>query len=314
MAKKLFIHIGAHKTGTTAIQQTCANQARALRDLGVLYPKVNWYHYAQHRLAFALKRSPDPARGDIPDLPVELDALNSAIARARTDKILISSEEFFSAPEPQIRLFAKGLQGATPRIVAFVRRPDAFLMSMYNQKAKHPGNQFCRPITPFIATPDQIDPDIRVHTCLSAWATVFGTEAISLCLYEDGPPLARVLQIMGLPGEAIAPAQRVNPSVPGAVIEAMRLSKLIGMDPDKQKKLYHLAQKEFTKAPPYHVSSRDRRAVLQAMAPETGALFAAFGRENPYEATTCPVPEDPPEAAPNLRMRDLMQLVDRLMA
>ena len=90
---ELTIHIGPHKTGTTAIQAAFSHSAAALRRQGVLYPKRHWRQQAHHRLAFALKGKEMPG-GDTPDLGAELEALCHTLAEAKGEKVLISSEEF----------------------------------------------------------------------------------------------------------------------------------------------------------------------------------------------------------------------------
>lgn len=312
--RDLFVHIGAHKTGTTAVQQTLSTSRSELMRCGVTYPKINWYHYSQHRLAFAMKGISDPERGDTPRLDREVAKLNDAIAGAETDKILISSEELFSAKISQIAQFAELLEGVKVHVIGFVRRPDTFLISMYNQKAKHPGNRFQRGINAFVADPYAIDADISFYTCFRNWASVFGLSQLHLCTYEAGDPLAQILRIVGLAPDVLSMSgPRINQSVPGAVIEIMRLSKLIGMHPEKQAALYKLAVDQFASYPSFSLSNADRRAILEALEPETSELFSAFGRENPYLVSNVELAPENDAPQQNLRLRDMMALVDRLL-
>jgi hypothetical protein len=311
--RDLFIHVGAHKTGTTAVQMTLAGLGAGLRSHGLTYPRSNWYHHSQHRLAFAMKGQKDPKAGDTPDLATEVAALNTAIAKADTDKVLISSEVFFSVPPAQIAALAAQIEGARVHVIAFVRRPDTFLISMYNQKIKGPVNSFAKPISSFVKDPLSIDADIAFATCIGNWTEVFGLAQTHLCIYEDGPPLAQILAAMDLPRDALEAAPFVNQSVPGAVIEAMRLSKITGMAPKKRARLHKTATKLFKGRPPLTLSGDDRRAILAALEPQTDALFAAFERPNPYAAAVFRDDPADPAGRSTLNMRDMMAVIDDLI-
>lgn len=55
MSKQIHLHIGTHKTGTTALQQTLAENREQLVQQGFLYPQAGWHQFAQHFLAFEKK-------------------------------------------------------------------------------------------------------------------------------------------------------------------------------------------------------------------------------------------------------------------
>ncbi|WP_397544404.1 hypothetical protein [Roseovarius salis] len=62
----LLIHIGAHKTGTTALQRAFEQNTAVLAAHGVTYPRTNWFHFAQHRLAFLWRRQQELELGVSP--------------------------------------------------------------------------------------------------------------------------------------------------------------------------------------------------------------------------------------------------------
>lgn len=305
---ELTIHIGPHKTGTTAIQIAFAKASGALRRQGLLYPRTNWLFPAQHRLAFALKDRAIPGL-DRPDTATEIDELLRALDRFSGDRAFISSEEFFACPPDAIQHLRDRLGPA--RIVAFLRRPDDFLVSCYNQKIKQPGNGFSAPIRRFLDTPEQIAPEFDYRACISAWADVFGDDAIRLETYEAGPPLARLRGILGLDDVPADPPGRPNASVPGAVAEIMRHAKATGMAETKQRVLFARIQRFFAGYPPFVVSMEDRNRLLSATEPDMDTLFARFGLSNPYRA------HRPADAAPardhNLVHQDLLRFMETLL-
>ena len=312
LMSELFLHIGAHKTGTTALQKFFQEQANTLHLLGVLYPATNWYHHSQHRLAFAMKKMRDPAAQDFPELEQEVDELNEAIANDGSPQIFISSEEFFSCPPERILQFSQLLVAESIQIVATVRRPDDMLLSMYNQKAKQPGNKFKRLIKPFLDAPQSLDPDLSFLTCITNWTSAFGTDRLTLLTYETDGPVNQMLRVLGLECGAVADAARLNKSVPGAVIEIMRLSKAMNLDRAIQDKLYKIARKELSDRPQFYLSDDMRRTVVAAFEEDNNTLFAQFGQENPYTLASYE-PVETGEPRQNMSFRDLMVLINLLL-
>ena len=309
---EIILHIGPHKTGTTSVQTAFTKSASALRKRGFLYPKCNWNHPAQHRLAFAMKGGRAPGRGDTPDLEAELAELTQTIASFRGERVLLSSEEFFSCPPAGIQRLQRALSGHEVRLVTFLRRPDNFLISSYNQKIKSSGNGFAFPIRRFLNNPRSIAPELSYATCLERWCDVFGDKALTLSTYEAAPPLDQLREMLDLSDTVPGEPQRLNASVPGVVAEVMRLAKTIGMDPARQKKLFQRALTLFEGEPPFYVPDEDRRAVIAVFEEENTRLFARFGQDNPYTAAAMPSSPQP-ERLHNIILPDLMRLIDDLI-
>ena len=303
------IHIGPHKTGTTAIQTAFARAASALKREGILYPKTTWRQTAHHRLAFALKGKKIPG-GGTPDLNEELDAICHTISGFQGRHAFLSSEEFFSLG-PEALTTLKTRLRAPIRIVTFLRRPDNFLISCYNQKIKQPGNGFAAPIKPFLDAPRKIAPEMDFAGAIATWADVFGDDAIVLETYEAGPPLVRLRALLGLKHLPPDPDHRMNVSVPGVAVEIMRHAKISGMEETHQSKLLARSRQVYQGYPPYVVSDADRMAVIAEMEPDLNALFERFGQDNPYTVSNFqPVPCDRDY---NANMQDIMRLLDSFL-
>ena len=93
-AKRVLIHAGTHKTGTTSLQALFTRHRGALRARGILYPTTgilpNPYEIdSQTNIAWELMGHPsfDPAVGTLDDLIAE-------VASSDCEKVLLSSEEF----------------------------------------------------------------------------------------------------------------------------------------------------------------------------------------------------------------------------
>ena len=305
----LFIHIGPHKTGTTAIQTCFADNASTLRRKGVLYPKCNWAYPAQHRLAFAMKDKINPIDGSRPDFTTELEALCTALEKSRLPTAFISSEEFFASPKERIAALKAALPVKTVTVLAYPRRPDAFLLSCYNQKIKQVGNGFAAPIARFLKEPRKIAPEIDYLACLTAWADVFGNDHIAVRPFEASSPLDDILRHLDI--SKIGTQRTLNQSVPGAVAEVMRLAKVQDMDVAQQRKLFAKANETFMGWPPFSTPDADRLRIIEEFEADNDALFARFGQENPYRAATfIPVSPAPKQ---NITVHDLTRLIAALL-
>ncbi len=112
MKKRLFLHIGSHKTATTFLQNSLTRNAPALRDLGLLYPKAGRIHGAHFKLCWALKEpaTRDSALEDLDDwaalfqeidaAPEEIVVLSTRVSHFEAANSSRNREISVSAPRP----------------------------------------------------------------------------------------------------------------------------------------------------------------------------------------------------------------------
>jgi hypothetical protein len=134
-----FVHVGAHKTGTTAIQRFLAGNRDVLAHAGLSYPqsgRLSAQLPGHHNVAFELTGDPqfDRARGTLGDVTRELAGVQPRHA-------CISSEVFQYLHVDDAGLVALrdalASAGFRPRIVLYVRAQDEYLESLYAELAKH---------------------------------------------------------------------------------------------------------------------------------------------------------------------------------
>ena len=131
--KKIFLHIGLHKTGSSSLQAFLYKNADKLRDYGYLYPKMGipFKGEAHHNLAWLLKNETHRADfnfGTWSEFHKEIETTN-------LDNIIISSEDF----EPGKRIIDSlklELKFYEVKIIAYIRRQDLRLESQYIQHIK----------------------------------------------------------------------------------------------------------------------------------------------------------------------------------
>lgn len=318
MNRKIFIHIGAHKTGTTSLQNFFHNNRDKLLAQGVLYPESCHFLYAQHRLAFAAKGMSDPAKGDIPGLDIELQALRNEIENSSAPVTIVSSEEFFTMNGPAIEKIAAGLAGFTVEIVAVIRRPDELFCSIFNQMQKDPRNVFKVHYSRFLHNPISLSGDLEFDASLERWASVFGREHVLVDCYESKPDsVSLVCSLMGLTidGEAAGNVKSMNHSMSVKALEVMRLAKHAGFDEPTRHRLFEISSR-LLKPPRGRAESllapMERIALLKRMDPITDRVFEAFlKRRNIYNSALFEESMFPPKSI--LTIRDTIELLGKLV-
>lgn len=177
MKKSLFLHIGSHKTATTFLQSSLARNAPVLKDLGILYPKAGRIHQAHFKLCWALR---DEARKDVALEDLEdWAALFDEIDAAAEEVIVLSSEEFGLAIDP--RRLAGLRERYDVTVVFYLRSPDSYLESFYNQVVKDFGTRESRTIEGYIT--EQPLFFLETMNLLRPWEEIFGEKAVRLRLF-----------------------------------------------------------------------------------------------------------------------------------
>lgn len=176
--KKLFFHIGSHKTATTFLQNTLAHNKKVLDGLDILYPVSGRIYDAHFKLAWEIsnRKSLDiPLEGlsEWQNLLAEIDA-------APHDKIVISSEVFSFNFDPKKLFMLRDLYDV--KIVYYLRSPDSFLESFYNQFVKDFDTRETRSLETYMAEEDMLFLD-PMHS-LRPWMETFGKESIILRIFD----------------------------------------------------------------------------------------------------------------------------------
>ena len=128
MTKKLYLHIGQSKTGTTTIQSYLFKQNRLLNNLDVDYhPElIRYTKYPAHYGVYEAVRNGDPSY---------LLDLRDKIEHSRYGKHVISCEGFWLLNDNEIDfLFEHLLASFDLKIILYLRHPLDYLLSSYRWK------------------------------------------------------------------------------------------------------------------------------------------------------------------------------------
>lgn len=214
---KAIIHIGSQKTGSTSIQTFLSNNPERLEAAGVSYVRTARGPAAHNKLVF---------KKDTEKFPRIMNRLIREITGDPSKTHVLSSEMLFSAGMARsfAQYFPEDLRRET-KIIAYVRRQDKFLESMFKQVVK---------TGRYTGTPQDYATKkfnaLRYSTVINAYAAAFGAENIILRPYEPKtfPEKNAVLDIaphLGLHDLTLAdlPAKFSNMSV------SYEVSVLMGM-------------------------------------------------------------------------------------
>ncbi len=134
-ADGVLLHVGVHKTGTTAIQAALADARPELKAAGVAYPGRL---QAQHRAALAMLGRPwgwNTRGGAVMDRS-HFDKLARKTQKA-SGRVVISSEFFCEAPGEVADEVVKALGGGRVRVVVTLRNLGRLLPSSWQQYLKY---------------------------------------------------------------------------------------------------------------------------------------------------------------------------------
>ena len=175
---KIYLHIGTHKTGSTAIQNIFNDNREYFIKQGLYYPPAYKHWSGQHDLAWLMKGvDADLVRKYVADI----------IARAQElgcRKIFLSSEEFEFVRNVSILMILNELDGVDIEVLCFLRKQDDYLESEYNQHIKMYDVRFEEDIFHFY-TFHEFYSRFNYMALLQPWISCFGEDNITIVPYDQ---------------------------------------------------------------------------------------------------------------------------------
>lgn len=327
--KRLYLHIGFNKTGSTSLQKTLARNAGALAEQGILYPYDPQAPYTQ-RWQHAPLAAAVPGRSLSWLLPKKRAALTEAFPALQNrlehddfDTLLLSSEGFGETAmgQEKIRWLQEQFLDFDISVIAYVRRQDAYFLSAYQEGIKAGRTR------PFDFS-DHVDTkDLYFGRRLAPWRAVFGDDKVIVRPFDpqvwpEGELFFDFLRTIGATTEAMIPAAPENEGLDYRAVEFMRQLNLL--EPETQTAaLPRVKARKLAATFSQLLAAEGTKQKMQLSSEQAEILRAHFHDDNAtalagsgiaVEAFFPPVARDRPArlAPASLDPQDLLRLVAQL--
>ena len=226
----LVLHIGTHKTGTSALQTYLSRHPEALEHAGARYVQsARSAGKAHHELPWAIRGKHGAEMSAWQDLRAELDA-NSRVEN------IVSSEGFWFSDPAAVKAELQGVRDV--RIVMYLRRQDKYLQSLYKQ-AVTGGRK-----TAFSDWLDRSRARGDYLAVVERWAAQFGAGNLVVRSYErDGHTIDVVedfAEILGIEVGERKKGKRHNPSPRLELLQFIRAFNQLDLNVNRDKFFYSL--------------------------------------------------------------------------
>lgn len=239
---KIVLHVGLHKTGTSALQQFLHQNSASLDRHGVSYYVPQPLENNHHQFALLFQNATkDPTQA--------LSTSSQILDRASNEgcHTAIISSEIFCEYGTDVDLVKTAFAGNDLNIIAYIRRPDETFFSAYSQL-----------ITEFrTRRTSRIDEmpepyELCYSKLLKPWLDSFPPGNLILCPYDfdqmlNGSLFDDFLRQIGIEVDKTfdksIPETRANLSLPFSLLEFLRLSNHVAIDEATHSELVALLYK-----------------------------------------------------------------------
>jgi hypothetical protein len=223
MAKKIIIHIGPAKTGTSSLQEALFQSRETLLQHGYDFPGFGRHEKmpllpGHHGIPDRLRRAEEVPAGVLENLALIND-----------DRTLVfSSENFAHVSQKAVQILADSLGTEDIAVVYYVRRWDHLLPSVWQELVKHGDS---RPYLEFLnaqTSAPLASPYLNYTSVLDNWSKVLGLRNIRIFSYDNIKDSGQGIvehfysQVLDVPFEAEV-EQRENPRQTIEYTETVRI-------------------------------------------------------------------------------------------
>lgn len=188
-SKKLILHIGFHKTGTSALQEGFYANAETLAAAGLIYPKPLCKFESHIELPAALFPDEVPWVQEKYDLDEVCAHYANIVAEAPAGSVVVLSseelcridlrDEFLRALHDRLG----NLPDTLTQIVAYTRDAVAFLVSLYHHEVRV--RVFHEHFRDFVNGHHVALENVRFDRRLEGWRATFGSENVLVQDYDQ---------------------------------------------------------------------------------------------------------------------------------
>ena len=229
MSRRVVLHIGSTKTGSSALQAMLFERREQLAAVGAHYSALGVAAGAHHLLAAAIHPSAWRMHADA--LPEDRETYFTETAgriladadAAGHDTVVLSSEYFWgSFPAHLYKRFRAGFPDRRFEVVAYVRRPEEWVVSSYLQALK---NGEPRPFAEWFDNwKGRWASGIHYFRVINRWNYFLDADTVHVVRYADAKAnvYKAFCDTLGVaPSNTDVPGKMVNPSPSFESIEKM---------------------------------------------------------------------------------------------
>lgn len=212
MIKKIFLHIGSHKTGTSSIQKFLEQNQKSLKDdQSIAYIGGGFFPFYDYLI------------GSISELP--LKRFDNRLKDISQDYLIISHENYsWINSDKDIKLIANKLYKYTNEveIIIYIRRQDSLAISQKQEGTKWRDNSFVYGHE-LKALPLKLTPEAKAYLNfyekIQKWSKAFGEKNIKVRIFEkdrlhNGDAVEDFTQVVGIQDyDKLQHVERVNESI-----------------------------------------------------------------------------------------------------
>lgn len=233
MTRRVVIHIGPPKTGSTTLQDALHHNRDDLKRMGIRYAGSGTQSAAA---AMAATRRRDRTTGR--QVPASAwKQLLKEMKNSIESTVVVSSEWFAAATPAQIRTISQELPGAEYQIVIALRSLDRVLPSRWRQNVVEGATYSFTEWLELIFSPSTNPYSTRFwhqhrhDELVQRWGEVFGQRAITAICVDDADPdrlLRHMESLIGAQEGALGSSRHVrNMSLDGVTVEGIRRFNLL---------------------------------------------------------------------------------------
>jgi len=220
--KRVFIHIGTHKTGTTSAQAWAVRNFDTLLENDWLYAETGRQKHDAHSNIPWLLEDNDPNASLLEGMTRDrlLKDLRAEIDASPAHNVLLSAEDMCTLRAENIKPLGEALEGYEVNVIGLFRDQPSFLVSQYVEWLKHllTNDNFLAFIAhlkdSWILDYGQIE---------EQWTKVFGRDCFHVLRYSPGDnSAARLFQHLGIDYSGPNGAANENTSPSAEVVSAWK--------------------------------------------------------------------------------------------
>jgi len=231
--RRMYLHVGLHKTGTTAIQDFLFLNRDKLLSQGYLYPITEFHPLGQQRVAYAFNGEVNPHldQSKVSQNEELFEKLTQVISQDNYQVLIVSSENFTpSGNKSVLKKIKHFFCEFDIKIVFYLRRQDSYKESLYREHIKLPNSEtvsFKRFNVPYV-----LDYEKR----LKPWVDVFGEQNIIVRSYdqlisEKADVINDFCEIIGLDiSQYEKPKKNSNSTISNIAMELIRALNSLDID------------------------------------------------------------------------------------